>query len=126
MTDLVFSREVQREDPILKDMEKDEFVSLNEEQSRAYDIVDWHLRQVLAGTRPPQLRMIVPGEGGTGKSKNYPSDYSQLRRASCSGLFSERSLYWDRRICDRWPNIACADSYANERHVIGKNDEKTG
>jgi len=39
------------------------------EQCRAYDIVDWHLRETLAGKNPPQLLMVIPGEGGVGKSK---------------------------------------------------------
>lgn len=39
------------------------------EQRRAYDIVEWHLEQTLAGREPPQLLMHVPGEGGVGKSK---------------------------------------------------------
>jgi hypothetical protein len=42
---------------------------LNEEQRRAYDIVDWHLRKTLRGEKPSQLLMIILGEGGTGKSR---------------------------------------------------------
>lgn len=42
---------------------------LNEEQRRAYDIVDWHLRETIDGKNPPQLLMLIPGEGGVGKSK---------------------------------------------------------
>lgn len=38
-------------------------------QRRAYDVVLWHLDQTLAGNSPPPLRMILHGEGGTGKSK---------------------------------------------------------
>ena len=52
--------------------EKDVLVDisfLNEEQRRAFNIVDWHLRRTLAGEQPPQLRMVILGEGGTGKSK---------------------------------------------------------
>ncbi|KAJ7621443.1 hypothetical protein FB45DRAFT_753651, partial [Roridomyces roridus] len=41
---------------------------LNPEQRRAYDIIMWHVDQTLAGHQPPPLRMIVYGEGGTGKS----------------------------------------------------------
>ncbi|KAF8125259.1 hypothetical protein EV363DRAFT_1176185, partial [Boletus edulis] len=39
------------------------------EQRRAYDIVNWHLQETIAGKRPPQLLMVIPGEGGVGKSK---------------------------------------------------------
>ncbi|KAI6152805.1 hypothetical protein EDD17DRAFT_1490991, partial [Pisolithus thermaeus] len=42
---------------------------LNAGQRRAYDIVMWHLGQTLSGGRPPPLRMLVHGEGGTGKSR---------------------------------------------------------
>lgn len=55
-----------------KEMEADREL-LNAEQRRAFDIVDWHLRQTLGGQQPPQLRMVIPGEGGTGKSKTIQS-----------------------------------------------------
>ena len=42
---------------------------LLEDQRRAYNIVDWHLQKMLSGLNPPQLHMIIPGEGGVGKSK---------------------------------------------------------
>ncbi|KIN94128.1 hypothetical protein M404DRAFT_169106, partial [Pisolithus tinctorius Marx 270] len=42
---------------------------LLEDQQQAYDIIDWHLQQLMAGRCPDQLRMIIPGEGGVGKSK---------------------------------------------------------
>jgi hypothetical protein len=42
---------------------------LNDDQRRAYDIVDWHLQDTIKGRKPPQLLMIIPGEGGVGKSK---------------------------------------------------------
>ena len=42
---------------------------LRQDQRRAYDIITWHLDQTLAGHNPPPLRMIIQGEGGTGKSK---------------------------------------------------------
>ena len=43
--------------------------NLNDDQYRAYDIVDWHLKETIAGKKPPQLLMVIPGEGGVGKSK---------------------------------------------------------
>ncbi|KAI0681790.1 hypothetical protein C8T65DRAFT_545028, partial [Cerioporus squamosus] len=42
---------------------------LRPDQYRAYDIVVWHLEQTLAGVPVPPLRMILYGEGGTGKSR---------------------------------------------------------
>lgn len=42
---------------------------LREDQFRAYDIIVWHLEQTLAGAQVPPLRMILYGEGGTGKSR---------------------------------------------------------
>ena len=42
---------------------------LLEDQHRAYNIVDWHLQKLLSGFNPPQLRMVIPGEGEVGKSK---------------------------------------------------------
>ncbi|THG94148.1 hypothetical protein EW026_g7265 [Hermanssonia centrifuga] len=42
---------------------------LKDDQYRAYDIMTWHLEQTLAGAEPPPLRMVLYGEGGTGKSK---------------------------------------------------------
>jgi hypothetical protein len=42
---------------------------LNADQRRAYDVVLNHLEETLGGRRPGPLRLIVYGEGGTGKSK---------------------------------------------------------
>ncbi|KAG1845717.1 hypothetical protein DFJ58DRAFT_664189 [Suillus subalutaceus] len=42
---------------------------LHPDQQRAFNIIDWHMRATLAGQNPPQLLMIIPGEGGVGKSK---------------------------------------------------------
>lgn len=39
------------------------------DQRRAYDIIDFHLRETLAGRKLKQLLMLIPGEGGVGKSK---------------------------------------------------------
>ena len=43
--------------------------NLNDDQRCAYDIVDWHLKETVDGKQPPQLLMVIPGEGGVGKSK---------------------------------------------------------
>ncbi|KIN95181.1 hypothetical protein M404DRAFT_61517, partial [Pisolithus tinctorius Marx 270] len=42
---------------------------LLDNQQRAYDIIDWHLQQFVSGHCLDQLHMIIPGEGGVGKSK---------------------------------------------------------
>ena len=34
----------------------------------AFDIVYSHLKATLAGRKPPQLQMLIIGEGGTGKT----------------------------------------------------------
>lgn len=41
---------------------------LRDDQYRAYDIINWHVLETIRGNNPPQLRMIVHGEGGAGKS----------------------------------------------------------
>ena len=43
--------------------------SLNDDQQHAYNIVDWHLKETMIGTMPPQLLMMIPGEGGVGRSR---------------------------------------------------------
>ena len=35
---------------------------LLKDQRRAYDIIDWHLAETLAGQAPPQLLMLIPGD----------------------------------------------------------------
>ncbi|GJE99317.1 hypothetical protein PsYK624_155710 [Phanerochaete sordida] len=42
---------------------------LEDEQFCAYDIIKWHMAETLAERNPPTLRMILYGEGGTGKSR---------------------------------------------------------
>ena len=43
-------------------------VLLNKEQQLAFNIVQSHLKATLAGLKPPQLKMIVIGPRGTGKT----------------------------------------------------------
>ena len=56
---------------------------LTVDQLRAYEIITWHLDETLAGRHPPPLRLIVNGEGGTGKSKliEAVTDYFAARGA---------------------------------------------
>ena len=42
---------------------------LKDDQYRAYDIITNHLKETLGGSKPPPLRLVIHGEGGTGKSK---------------------------------------------------------
>ena len=42
---------------------------LRPDQARAYGIIGWHLDQTLNDASPPPLRMVLYGEGGTGKSR---------------------------------------------------------
>jgi len=42
---------------------------LKPDQLRAYRIVTWHLAETLRGGNAPPLRMVLYGEGGTGKSR---------------------------------------------------------
>ena len=55
---------------------------LNEEQQRAHDIIISHLRETLAGREPPPLRMMVHGEGGTGKCSFYCHSDGPLMNSS--------------------------------------------
>lgn len=43
--------------------------SLKPDQLRAYHVVNWHLAKTLQGADIPPLRMVLYGEGGTGKSR---------------------------------------------------------
>lgn len=52
---------------------------LLKDQRRAYDIIDWHLAETLARQAPPQLLMIIPGEGGVGKSKTIQTITENFR-----------------------------------------------
>jgi hypothetical protein len=54
--------------------------SLNEDQQQAYDIVDCHLQDTLDGKMPPQLLMVIPGEGVVGKSKVIQSMTQNFER----------------------------------------------
>lgn len=52
---------------------------LLKDQRRAYDIINWHLSETLAGHKPPQLLMQIPGEGGVGKSKTIQTITENFR-----------------------------------------------
>lgn len=50
-------------------LESAQVSELKVDQRRAYDIIAWHLNQTINEKAPPPLRLIISGEGGTGKSK---------------------------------------------------------
>ena len=53
---------------------------MNEDQRRAYDIIIYHLQQMLTGHQIEPLQMIIYGEGGTGKSKVLQSVTEAFRQ----------------------------------------------
>ena len=60
--------------------ERNDVEQLNEDQRRAYNIIDRHLNETIVGKKPPQLLMAIPGEGGVGKTKliqTIMQDYHQ-------------------------------------------------
>ena len=59
----------QKADSIQNNVNVMDPISLLKDQYRAYDIIDWHLNETLSDHHPPQLMMIIPGEGGVSKSK---------------------------------------------------------
>ena len=74
-----------RPDPIAIEpeqcLEPVDTTNLDPDQYRAFDIIRRHLDQTLAGKSPPPLRMIIYGEGGTGKSQviQTTTDYFDSR-----------------------------------------------
>ncbi|THH04463.1 hypothetical protein EW146_g10168 [Bondarzewia mesenterica] len=62
---------------------------LKQDQKRAYDIISWHLRQTLTGKRPPPLRMIIHGEGGTGKSKVIQTVTELFAQVGARGMLAK-------------------------------------
>ncbi|PSS19942.1 hypothetical protein PHLCEN_2v3115 [Hermanssonia centrifuga] len=59
---------------------------LKDDQFRAFDIVRWHLEQVLSDKTPPPLRMVLYGEGGTGKSKVIQTITEEFNRRCIKGM----------------------------------------
>jgi hypothetical protein len=59
---------------------------LKTDQRRAFDIITWHVKQMLAGKNPPPLRMILYGEGGTGKSKVIQSVTAEMEHLRAGSL----------------------------------------
>ncbi|KAI6116457.1 hypothetical protein F5141DRAFT_1213054 [Pisolithus sp. B1] len=61
-------------------LEPIEETNLLEDQQRAFDIIHWHLLETKAGHTPPTLQMIIPGEGGVGKSKTIQTITEDFQR----------------------------------------------
>ncbi|KAJ3897533.1 hypothetical protein F5879DRAFT_782230, partial [Lentinula edodes] len=59
---------------------------LKVDQRQAYKIVVWHLDQTLAGKQPPPLRIILYGEGGTGKLRVIQTITEAFGRHNMRGL----------------------------------------
>ncbi|KIK96707.1 hypothetical protein PAXRUDRAFT_137913, partial [Paxillus rubicundulus Ve08.2h10] len=50
---------------------------------QVYDIINWHLSETLAGCNLPQLLMLIPGEGGTGKLKTIQTITENFHVNAC-------------------------------------------
>lgn len=66
--------------------------SLLADQRRAFDIINWHLKETLAHRDPPQLLMQIHGEGGTGKSMVIRAVTKFFEAERVGGMLS-RSAY---------------------------------
>ena len=66
-----------------------EVQGLLRDQQRAYDIIDWHLNETLNGNKPQQLLMIIPGEGGVGKSKTIQTITESFHRRGAAHLLAK-------------------------------------
>ena len=64
---------------------------MNVEQQRAYDIILSHLDQTLRNLSPPPLRLLVYGEGGTGKSVIIRSVTDAFAKRGCLYLLIKSS-----------------------------------
>jgi hypothetical protein len=82
---------------------------LNIDQRRAYDIIIWHLEQTLAGNEPPPLRMIIHGEGGTGKSKVLQTVTQTFKDRGCQNMLLKAA----------YTGVAASVIEGKTTHVIG-------
>lgn len=83
--------------------------TLNEDQRRAYNIIVWHLDETLAGRRPPPLRLIIHGEGGTGKSKVLQTVSDAFRHRACQ----------NRLIKAAYTGVAASLIDGKTTHIVG-------
>lgn len=64
---------------------------LNEEQMRSCGIVSSHLDDLIANKAPPPLRLIIYGQGGTGRSKVIQTLTAKFESVGCRGLLIKSS-----------------------------------
>jgi hypothetical protein len=94
--------------------------NLNEDQRRAYNIVDWHLQETLDGKNPPQLLMFIPGEGGVGKSKLIQT--IKISTTQHGPLVGKRSVYRYSSIINRWEDFTCLGRHTYQRRKTVSTD----
>ncbi|KAF9470258.1 hypothetical protein BDN70DRAFT_902252, partial [Pholiota conissans] len=80
---------------VMDNTHRPKLAQLNKEQKVAHDIVERKLRQIIAGNDTPQLKMLILGHGGTGKSHlistitetfEYLKSSSKLAKCATSGI----------------------------------------
>ena len=86
-----------------------DIANLNDDQRRAYEILDWHLQETVDGKVPPQLLMFIPGEGGVGKSK--------LIQTMTRSFEERRKGYWC--VKGAYTGIAASLIDGKTLHVLG-------
>jgi len=89
---------------------------LNKDQRRAYEIITSHLRQIVEGNLPPPLRMIIYGEGGTGKLKVLQTVTECFRQLGCE----------HRLLKAAYTGVAASLINGKTMHVIGALSAATG
>ncbi len=82
---------------------------LRPDQFRAYDIILWHLEQTLAGADVPPLRMVLYGEGGTGKSRVIQTVTEAFAARGCAYMLVKAA----------YTGIAASLIDGKTTHVIG-------
>ncbi|KAF4612702.1 hypothetical protein D9613_011752 [Agrocybe pediades] len=83
---------------------------LNKEQRRAYDIFIWHLDETLKGREPPPLRLIIYGEGGTGKSAIVECITKAFEERNAAGLLLKAA----------YTGIAASHINGKTLHTLGR------
>jgi hypothetical protein len=87
-TTVSFPRSAQLHDKIMRPPPS----YLNEEQSMAFNIVSHHLYQHLLGKNPPQLLMIIHGQGGTGKTRLLQAITTLFSDMGCTNMLAKTAL----------------------------------
>jgi hypothetical protein len=72
------------------------------DQQRAFGILKWHLAKTLyaeehdPSQKPPQLRMLLIGEGGTGKSRVIQETTQEFRRLGIENRLMKAAFTGER------------------------------